>query len=216
MIAYLIYIIFGVHTLSGSELEASGNLFLQELILEFLLSQHLAALLATSYKIGHDLLSRPERKVFKYFELIFCESTRYLVREASQLSEPYTLIVSEAILLDQLDGFVAGRVVVRGDEKHILAVHVFNYVLHAFVVAVVGLFNVIPDWRFNSSFLGKVSLFEHVGAPNELDAEVESKDLGCLHFHWDCMCHALEVALVAVHDNDFVALVQLMCQLLAK
>ena len=44
-----------------SEAKPGENLFLEECVLELLLSEDLAALLATSDKVGHHLLSRSKR-----------------------------------------------------------------------------------------------------------------------------------------------------------
>ena len=65
-------------------------------------------------------------------------------------------------------------------------------------------------------FFRELPLLVHVGASDELDAQVVVGFLAGAHLHRDHILHALEVALVAVHDNDFIISIQFVGHLLAK
>ena len=88
--------------------------------------------------------------------------------------------------------------------------------LHGFVVALVGVFDAVPHRRLDTLFCCQLALLIHVGAADQLDSQIEVVGVGSAHFHWDDLAHALEVALVAVHDGDVVSTVQLLSHLLAK
>ena len=95
-----------------SEFETLFDLLFEELILEFLLSEDLSAFLTSSNQIRHHLLCRAERQIFKYFESFLSEASSHLIREPSQLSEPNSFALSETVLINEVDGFIAGEIVV--------------------------------------------------------------------------------------------------------
>lgn len=64
-----------------------GDLLSQNLILEFLLAEHLSALLSAAHEIRHYLLSRAKRHVLVDFVAVLSELSSHLIREAPELSE---------------------------------------------------------------------------------------------------------------------------------
>ena len=65
-------------------------------------------------------------------------------------------------------------------------------------------------------FLGELPLLVHVGPSDELDTKVEVGFLAGAYLHRDHVGHPLQVALVAVHDNDSLTFVELVGHLLAE
>jgi len=64
--------------------------------------------------------------------------------------------------------------------------------------------------------LRQSSLLIHVSATNELDSDVVAGFFGGAHLHGDSRGHALQVALITVHDNVLLSLVELVGHLLPK
>jgi len=87
---------------------------------------------------------------------------------------------------------------VGGHEHHGVFCQVFNHVEHALVIASVSVFDVVPNRRFVSVILGKVSLFVHVSTSDQLDAQVVPENLGGGYFHLDEVCGFFKIALVSI------------------
>ena len=79
-----------------------------------------------------------------------------------------------------------------------------------------SLINLIPDWRVLVLISSQASLLHHVGSANELDAHVEVQVLARADLHRDDLLHALQVALVAIHDRHTVVNVQVVGHLLSE
>ena len=60
----------------------------------------------------------------------------------------------------------------RGDEEGVVRLHVADDVGHALVVTVVSLIDFIPDWALFALLHSQASLLHHVGASDELDAQI--------------------------------------------
>ena len=70
---------------------------------------------------------------------------------------------------------------------------------HGLIIAVVRLFEAIPDWRFAVLFKSKFPLFVHVSSTDQLYAKVVPKHLRPHLGSFDP--YSLEVALVTVEDD---------------
>ena len=126
------------------------------------------------------------------------------------------VVALEVELFGEAHAAVARLVVVRGDEEHVLLGHVADDVLHRVVVAGMSVLDAVPDWGLKAILGGEGPLLIHIGATDQLDAEVEAEGGAGAHFHGDEGPHALQVALIAVHNDHLVLLVELVCHLLAK
>ena len=102
------------------------------------------------------------------------------------------------------------------DKDQTVFLDVFNGELEAVIVAAMGIFYGVPNWRFDATFFGKCSFFSHVGTSDELETQVVAEFLGGLNLVGDDFSHSLEVALVSIHDNVFVTNVIPVCHLLSK
>ena len=181
-----------------------------------LLSQDLATFLTASNEVRHDLFSRSERQILEDLEALGLNRRGDLVREASELAKSDSLRLLEPSLISEFHGDVTSVLVVRCDKDHVFVLHLRQQVLQVGVVTHVGVLNGIPHWGL-STFIGcEISFFIHVGSSDQFDAEVEAKHLGSLNFHGDGVGHSLEVALIAIHDDDFLVLVELVGHLLSK
>lgn len=117
---------------------------------------------------------------------------------------------------DQVLGHVDAVSIVGCNEEHVIFFQIVNDVDHALVIALVCVFQCVPDWRFNTLFCSKFPLFVHVSATDQLDAKVEAKDLGGRDLISNSLIHSLEVALVAIQDDVLVSDVEQVGHLLAK
>jgi len=116
----------------------------------------------------------------------------------------------------QVLGYVDAVSIVGCDEEHAVFLQIVNDVDHALVIAFVCVFKCVPDWRFNTLFCSKSSLFVHVSATDQLDAKVEAEHLGGGDLISNGLGHSLEVALVTIQDDVLVSDVEQVCHLLAK
>jgi hypothetical protein len=192
------------------------DFLLQSLVLELLFAEHLAALLATAHEVRHHLLGRSKGQILIDRKALARQLTRDLVRETSELTEAHPLEIFKATLGRQALGDVASLDVVRGHEDHVLLLHVLDDVLHAVIVTLMSAFNVIPDWGLVALLGSQSALLIHIGAADQLDAQVVIESLGGSDLHGDYGGHALSVALVAVHNDYLVAVVQPVGHLLAE
>jgi hypothetical protein len=87
---------------------------------------------------------------------------------------------------------------------------------HILIVAFVSLIDLIPDWAVFTLLTGKASLFHHISATDELDAQVKVEVLACADLHWDHLLHTLQIALVPIHNCHAVVHVQVVSHLLAE
>jgi len=113
-------------------------------------------------------------------------------------------------------GYFYTVVVVRGNQQKRVFGKVVNDVSHALVIADMSIFYRVPNWRFVVMFLSEFALLVHVGTPDEFDTQVVAKNFGSCDFMVDDLGHALEVALVPIHDDSSVTAVKFVCQLLAE
>lgn len=91
-----------------------------------------------------------------------------------------------------------------------------NQLPHIGVVAVVGLVDVFPDRRVDTTLGGDGPLLEHVGTAHQLGADVIAEGLGGGDLVRNKRCHPLQVALVGVRNDDAVPAVVILNQLLSK
>ena len=81
--------------------DAFGDLLSQNLILEFLLTKHLSALLSASHQVWHDLLSRAKRHILVDFVAVLSELSSHLIGETSELSEADSLVLFAPKVIDK-------------------------------------------------------------------------------------------------------------------
>jgi len=120
------------------------------------------------------------------------------------------------MFIDQVLGHVDAVSIVRCNEEHAIFFQIVNDVDHGLVIALVCVFQCFVDWRFNTLFCSKCSLFVHVSATDQLNAKVEAHYLGGRDLISKSLIHSLEVALVAIQDDVLVSDVEQVGQLLAK
>ena len=92
-------------------------------------------------------------------------------------------------------------------EQLITGSHAVDNELHVLVETLMGFFDRIEHWGLEPGFFSQRALLVHVGAANHLDAEVVVELFGSFNLHRQHVGHALEIALVAVHDDYLMILV---------
>ena len=123
---------------SSEKFEAVEDLFLKVLVLELLLAQHLATLLATAHQVRHDLLSGSERNILVNQETFSGDVAGNLIRETSQLTKSYALSVFHLAVLDNFLSQVARVLVVGSNEDHVFVLHLTHSASNVIVVALVS------------------------------------------------------------------------------
>ena len=176
----------------------------------------MSAFLTTSNQVGHHLLSGAEWQVLVDIEALSGDVTCHLVGETLELAKADAVLVLEVHLFGQVHGQLDGVAVVACHEEGVGGSHFAENVTHSVIVASVGVLEGVPDGRLLAVLGRKLALFVHVGAADELDAQVEVEGLRGLDLHGNHVCHALQVALVAVHNNNSVGLIKLVSHLLSK
>lgn len=183
--------------------------------MEFLLTEDLLRLLASSDEVRHHFLSWAVWKILVNFKVFLCQLVGKLVGECLQLAETDS-VVCVALLSDLLLGKLNGRLVVGRNEHHAVCRNVVDGHLHAVVVASVGFLDAVPNWTFKAVLLGKLSFFIHVSTSHKFETEVIPQHLRCGNLVLDDLAHPLQVALVPIHYNVFVSDVELVRELLTK
>ena len=84
------------------------------------------------------------------------------------------------------------------------------------VVTFVGILDRVPNGRFVVPFGGKLTLFVHVGAADKFYAQIVVVLFGGCYFEWKYVDGSFSVALVSIHNDDLVASVQFVRQLLPE
>lgn len=180
-----------------------------------MLAKDLLGLLASSNEVRHHLLSRTIREILVYLEVFLSKLPSNLVRESLELAKSDTMIM-DVPLEDHFLCFFHTACVVGGDEQQAVAFQVSNYMGQAVVKALVCFLDGVPDGGLVSVLFGQSSLFVHVGASDELDAQVVSENFGASHFVLDDLGHSLGVALIAIHYDVLLVAVEDVRKLLSK
>lgn len=126
-----------------------------------------------------------------------------MVGEALQLAEA-DLVLLDAALFDYGFRLLYRVVVVRSDQHHVIFFEVVQHVFHTEVVVGVGCLDGIANWGLHSLVGCQGSLFIHVGASDQLNAEVVAEGLRASHLVLNHLTHSLEIALEAIEDDDLV------------
>lgn len=99
--------------------------------------------------------------------------------------------------------------VVRCDQDVISLSHLRNDTLQVTIITQVSAFYRVEYRRWVASFLSKLAFFQHVRTSNQLYPQIKTVLLSTGHLHWYQILGTRSVALVAIHDDDFIASVQL-------
>jgi hypothetical protein len=119
-------------------------------------------------------------------------------------------------LLDQTFSQSDSVNIVGRDQNIVSLGHIRDDTLQVIIIALVRAFYRVEHRRGVTFCCGKLSFFEHVGSSNKLYSQVEAILFCACHFHRYQVLGTRGIALVAIHDDDLVATVQFMGQLLAK
>ena len=104
-------------------------------------------------------------------------------------------------------GFLDAVKVMRGHDDYVCLLQVDERVLHAVVVAGVRVLDAVPYRTLEAALSSQLALLVHVGSSDQLKADVVPEYLCGGNLVLDNLPHSLEVALVAVHDNDLAPMV---------
>ena len=192
------------------------DLVLEGDVLELLLSEHLFGFLASSDEIRHHCFRRSIWEVLVNFQvLVLGQFNGKLVTETFELGKSNSAVVNSEFSNLILGDLHTVNVMASHKEEGVLG-QVLHHMLEVVVVALVSLLKRVPDGGLVMVLLGKLSLLVHVGSSNKLDAKVIAKNLRGSNLKSNRLFHSLQVLLVTIHNDVFLASVILLSQLLPK
>lgn len=145
--------------------------------MEFLLSEHLFGFLTSSDEIRHHCFSWPIREVLVNFQvLVLRQLNSELITEPFKLSKSNSAIVNTEFSNLVLGDLNTINVMASNKEQGVFG-QVLHHNLEVVIVALVSLFEGVPDWRLVVVLLGQFSLLIHVSSSDELNSKVVSKNL---------------------------------------
>ena len=69
--------------------------------------------------------------------------------------------------------------------------------------------------RLVASLFCKIAFLVHICPSNQLDAQIKAELFRGFDFKWDYFNHALQILLVAIHNDDFVSTIKPVGQLVS-